>query len=271
MSIQVAELHFSTPPKFEFGAVKDRAAAILGEGLDTLSSEDSQRSYLIGHPQHAVTYTEGTVPAQTAILVADQPIELERYADKIQQSWGWPDCESALAKSRHTLSVCEMMAGQLPPADRVRLFHGVLQALVEQTRPDAIVFHHTQQVIHPEAYLGSVESPPILRPGSLNVRFFNVADSEDDMLMDVRGLDELGLHDVQCHFRGLDPDDVARLLFNTAVYVFENGPVIESGNTIAGVGQDAKWQCQFEPSLLEPDRELLDLNPGPPHAAGNRH
>jgi len=91
------------------------------------------------------------------------------------------------------------------------------------------------------------------------------------MLMDTRGLQELGLHDLQCHFRGLDPNAVASVLFNTAVYIFENGPVIASGNTIAGIEPESKWRCHFENALVKPARELLDLNPGPPFAAGKRH
>jgi hypothetical protein len=89
------------------------------------------------------------------------------------------------------------------------------------------------------------------------------------LLMDTRGLNEIGLHDLQCHFHDCDPNDVSNLLFNTAVYIFENG-CIESGNTVAGIKPDSKWACQFEDSLLEPKRELLDLNPGFPSTSGNR-
>jgi hypothetical protein len=88
--------------------------------------------------------------------------------------------------------------------------------------------------------------------------------------MDTRGLTEIGLHDLQCHYRDLDPTQVARVLFNTALYIFEKGPVIESGQTIAGIDPNSKWRCQFESSLLEPKREVLDINPGAPYAAGKR-
>jgi hypothetical protein len=39
---------------------------------------------------------------------------------------------------------------------------------------------------------------------------------------------------------------------------------------VAGIQPGSKWRCQFENSLLEPKRELLDLNPGEPYAAGKR-
>jgi hypothetical protein len=63
---------------------------------------------------------------------------------------------------------------------------------------------------------------------------------------------------------------VSRVLYNLAFYLFEKGPVVESGHTVAGIGPDAKWHCQFENSLLEPKRQILDLNPGEPYAAGRR-
>jgi hypothetical protein len=124
--------------------------------------------------------------------------------------------------------------------------------------------------VAPADYLAACSEDPIVRPGSINVRFFNISNSDGDMLMDTRGLTEIGLHDLQCHFRDLEPDDVSRVLYNTALYIFEKGPVIESGQTVAGSEPGSKWRCQFENSLLEPKRDVLDLNPGKPYAAGNR-
>jgi hypothetical protein len=142
--------------------------------------------------------------------------------------------------------------------------------MIEITAPDALVFKHSQQVIAPADYLSACSEDPIFRPGSLNVRFFNLSNSDGDMIMDTRGLQEIGLHDLQCHFRQLDPKEVARVLLNTGLYIFEKGAVIESGHTVAGVEPESKWRCQFEKSLLEPKREVLDLNPGKPYAAGKR-
>jgi Domain of unknown function (DUF4261) len=270
MKMQLVELHFSERPNCDDSAIKPRVEAILGENIDSSDSQNANEFFLFFHTQHSIQYDEGHVPAQTAIVARHETIDLNRYSHEIQQSWGFRNCESILGKSRHTLLVTELMARLLPTTERVRLFHGVLQAVIEITKPEALVFKHSQQVVHPDAYLTRTADVPILRPGSLNVRFFNISNSEGDMLMDTRGLTEIGLHDLQCHFRGLDPDDVSRLLYNTAVYIFENGAVIESGNTVAGIDPGSKWVCQFETALVEPTRELLDLNPGAPHAAGER-
>ena len=87
------------------------------------------------------------------------------------------------------------------------------------------------------------------------------------MVMDSVGNAPFGLPDVQCHFKSLEPNMVAEVLFNAASYIFEHGDVINDRETF-GMTEDQKWICQHELSLLEPKREVLDLNPGPPYAAG---
>jgi Domain of unknown function (DUF4261) len=155
----------------------------------------------------------------------------------------------------------EMMADGLEPLVRLSLFHAMLQATIEVAHPHVILFRHSEQAIDPTNYLACCNLEPILRPGALNVRFFNIANTEGEMLMDTRGMEEIGLHDLQCHFRRLDPKNVTGVLANTAIYIAQNGAVIESGHTIAGIEPGSKWSCQFERSLIEPQRVLLDLNP----------
>ena len=147
MELQLVELHFPRPPHCDFGAIMRRAETILGEPLDSPAATGEQNAFLLFHKQHPVTYQDGEVPAQTALLKADVPIEISLYADDIQQSWSFRDCEAVLAESRHTLLVTELMARLLEPDVRVRLFHGVLQAAIELTNPTALVFRHTQQVV----------------------------------------------------------------------------------------------------------------------------
>jgi hypothetical protein len=268
--MQITELHFRRKPNCDYAAVKARAQKILESDIDSSDPQEADNAFLIFHKGHPVKYTEGQVPAQTAILAADRPPQLEAYRQDLQQSWRCGRAEELLRGCKVTYMVTEMMARLLPPQDRVSLFHGVLRAMIEVTTPNALVFKHSQQVIEPADYLAACGEDPIFRPGSLNVRFFNISNSDGDKLMDTRGLAEVGLHDLQCHFRGLDPKSVAGVLFNTGVYVFEKGAVIASGQTVAGIEPNSKWRCQFENSLLEPTREVLDLNPGKPYAAGNR-
>ena len=103
----------------------------------------------------------------------------------------------------------------------------------------------------------------------LNVRFFTVGDDET-RLMDTLGLDLFELPDVQCHYRDFDPAAVATMLFNTAVYLFAQGDVIDDGHTISGPRGDEHFVCRHEAALLGPPRTVLDVDLGDPYAAGVR-
>jgi hypothetical protein len=268
--MQITELQFQRTPTCDYAAVRARAAEILESDLDSTDPQEVDQAFRIFHKVHMVQYSDRQAPAQSAILASSQPVRLEAYRKEIQQSWRCPREEELLRACNESRLVTELFSQLLPARDRITLFHGALQAMIEVTNRDALVFKHSQQVIEPSEYLAACGQQPILRPGSLNVRFFKISDSAGELLMDTRGMAEIGLHDLQCHFRQLDPTEVARVLFNTAVYVFENGPVIESGQTVEGVEPGSKWRCQFEDSLLEPQREVLDLNPGKPYAPGKR-
>ena len=271
MSMQMAELHYTTQPSYDPAAIAARAEQLLESGIESLTPEEGSGTFLLIHKNHSVQLEEGNVAPQTAILSTDKETDPAEYTATVAQSWACNDAAARIESSKCALMITEMLASGLQPAERIRLFHGVLQAFVEITQPNAIVFKHSQQIAYPLAYLESCEKDPIDRLGSLNVRFFSISNSQTkNMLMDTRGLDEIGLHDLQVHFRELDPNDVSKLLFSTAKYIFENGPVNDSGQTIAGTVPDSEWGCQFEESLVEPKRELLDLNPGPPYAAGKR-
>ena len=81
--------------------------------------------------------------------------------------------------------------------------------------------------------------------------------------MDTLGLHVFGLPDLQCHFRGREPGEIAGLLYATATYVFDEGDVIADGNTISGLDPNERYVCRREPSLLEPSRPVIDVDLGP--------
>jgi hypothetical protein len=110
--------------------------------------------------------------------------------------------------------------------------------------------------------------------GAVNTRFFRVGDTED-MVVDTLGLYVFGIPDVQFHFHGLDPNHVVRLATDIGMYQLNNGIPIKDGETVDSLDaegnyrQDIQWKCQYEMSLIEPKREVLDINTGE-FAAGNR-
>lgn len=269
MALQAVELLYGTAPSLDIPAIGRRVEQLRGAEVDTHVVKPGANG-LIFHKDQIVQYDDGAAPAQTALFVASEASDPAAYEEEVQQSWACERAAELMQNIGHTCLVAEMMAQALAPARRLEVFHAVLQAAVEVTRPTALAFKQSQQILDPAQYLAAATEPPIRRPGSLNVRFYNISNSPGDMIMDTRGLEEIGLHDLQCHFRELEPNEVSRVLYNTAFYVFEKGPVIESGHTIAGIEPESHWRCQFEEALLPPGREVLDLDPGPPYAAGTR-
>ncbi len=270
MSSQMVQIGYPSPPNFDAKAIAARAQELIGSDVELA---DVAEPLMFFHMGHLVSYSDReNVPGQTVLLPGSaDPADDGTFDEQLQQSWACDDAADRIARCADFPMLTEMLTRALEPADRLKLFHGVLQAVLEHSEPVALIYRHSQQVIAPEDYLRSCSESPQLRAGTINVRLFNISNSDaDDKLMDTRGLEEAGLHDLQCHYRGIEPSSVASILFNTGCYIVEHGTVIESGNTVDGHQPDCPWTCQFEDSLVAPERVVLDMNPGAPFSAGIR-
>ncbi len=109
----------------------------------------------------------------------------------------------------------------------------------------------------------------------VNARFFRITGTENDMVVDTIGFYTFMAADVQMHFHGLTPDHVVNYVYNIADYQFENEFPIKSGDTVDSLDENGKmnwepqWKAQYENSLIDPQRTVLDVNCGQ-YAAGNR-
>lgn len=250
------------------GAIQQHLPA--AEPLDR-SGEGTVLAFV--HPNHMVRLKDGAIPAQTCIFPTDKPFQLtESLEEDLRQSWSFPEAQEIVGRCRHTILVTDLMSSSLDYKERLGLFQGALAGVLEVVPALAVHWRPTGQFIDPGRYLRAYRESGASRyfAGSLNVRFYNISNSPGDMMMDTLGLAALGLPDLQCHFRGLEPGQVAAMLANTGHYVFEQGDVIEDGHTVEGLEPGSRWRCQHEDSLLPPARVVLDLDPGPPHAAGGR-
>lgn len=62
--------------------------------------------------------------------------------------------------------------------------------------------------------------------------------------------------------------------YNVASYIFDNDNPIEDGETIDGIqggrmSRKIQWKCRYEDALIQPPREVLDINMGK-FASGTR-
>ena len=82
------------------------------------------------------------------------------------------------------------------------------------------------------------------------------------------------LPDVQYHFHGMNPDEIVNHAYRVLYYIFEYDNLIDDGQTIAGLengdmNPDIKWKVQYEDSLIQPVRTVIDINMGE-YASGTR-
>lgn len=110
---------------------------------------------------------------------------------------------------------------------------------------------------------------------AVNARFFTVQGTEDDAIVDTIGFYMFGEPDVQLHFRGINPNFAVNYVYNLASYQFDNGFPIKNGETVDSIDENGnmqwepQWRTQYEESLVQPVRVVLDVNCGE-YAAGTR-
>lgn len=188
----------------------------------------------------------------------------------LAQSWLWDDAPARAHAAPHRLLLEDRQFLTLDYRRRLAAFRGVLAAVLEATPCEAVVWLPSQQVIDPADLVAAHQADPEAPlPGGLNVRFYRVdprdtASGDEEHVMDTLGLGALGLVDLQCHFRGLDPEEVGQVLLRTGCYLYEHGLVVHRGDSVQGPGPQDRWIARQSVALSPPEREVLELDPGFP-------
>lgn len=266
--------HVSVNPAHLLASLQRRC----GDSVE-LVGDGTSRELIFAHTDHITEYAEGSIPAQTVVWQSENPqsLPMTQWEEDLMQTYDWDRKVAQREAERHTdiLLVTDLMASGLPPLERIRLFHSALLAVLDVVGENALVIRwlRAQRLINPAAYQSmNLDQPTDLMGFATNIRMFRVEGrAPGETVMDTMGMSAFGLPDLQCHFTGLHPADVAPLLYNIAFYLFENGDIIEDGNTIPGIGDpNAQWVCQHEMALIGPKRPVLDIYPSVPYAAGER-
>jgi hypothetical protein len=203
-------------------------------------------------------------PLLTVIMAGSRLGENGKTLPDISQTWDWKDAEAAVAKCRCSLLLTEMFGEGRTPQKRWSAMSSVVAETARLTHPMVISWPQSQRVGDPKLFTADDLD------GLINVRYFSISNDPGAMVMDSLGLHVFGLPDVQCHFRDRDAGEIATMLFATAAYLFRAGDVIADGNTISGANGDERLKCFHEPALLEPSRQVIDVDLGDPYAAGQR-
>lgn len=196
---------------------------------------------------------------------------------KSSQFWDVPNAMELLKSCTHNILMFDMMSISLEYPKRIDLAVRSVEAALRIYEDCVGVYvEATGKFLTREQILDNVDKNIIFRFLSMyvNVRFFNIQDSEDQII-DSLGLYALGLADVQMHFHGLDPNAVVNHVYNIASYQLEHDVPIKNNETVDGFDENGRidrkiqWTCRYESSLIQPIREVLDIEAGS-YAAGTR-
>lgn len=271
------ELLYKARPGLRTSRVVDCLKARCPE-VTPLEADAGSGTLVFAHTDHLSHYGAGAVPAECIVTLPAEAIDSEALSEAIQQTWRWLRGRKVAGRCRTSVGVSDYNAAALAWGERLELFQRCLAAVVEAIPCVAIHWRPTQQVVDPAEFTAAMveQGYRSLAPGALNVRTFRVragsgeAGGAEEMLLDTLGLAALGLPDLQCHFRGLGRDEVAQVLRKVAGYIFKQGPVVGTGDTVPGARPGEAWACRLEQAVVPPNRPVIDLRPGEPYAAGDR-
>ncbi len=225
--------------------------------------------------KYVAEFKEGKMPIQVLSTGCAEIKESKIDQMARTQMWNCPQSDDIIEKCKYQVIATDMMARVLPYKDRAQLAMDYMEALVElYPLCKAVFFQNSGKMYTREEIINhNIPKKDRFIHFAVNVRFFNIEGTEE-MLVDTLGMDTLFLPDLQYHFKEMDPNWVVNHAYNVLSYIYDNDCTFKSGDTVDGVvdgkmSMDVQWKCQFEDSLIQPKRPLLDIEMGE-FAGGNR-
>jgi len=260
-----------TPEMPASDAVREALLKRFPDGVEKAADAEGFSVYTV---TNLITeYEDGSkVPAQ--LLLGGPMLFDSSEVDALSrtQQWDCPDSEKLLGKAKYKLLFLDAMASDLPYIQRCEMLTLWSETMVELfPQCIGVWFPASGKLLTPEQIKDNpYEGAERFLHGGLNIRYFAIQGSRY-YLVDTVGLYAIGLPDVQYHFNTLDPEDVVNHAFSVASYQFSEDAPIESGETVDGFSAknpekgnnpEIQWPCQHQESLLQPKREVLDVQPG---------
>lgn len=272
----VCPIHFlfrekvAMPPKEDMLTVMRKH---LGE-VECFSYDEKMAGF--NPMKYKVKFEQGEMPAQ---LMITEGVETKNYhMDEVMRSqmWDCPESEEILARCKYHMIAVNMLGNLIPDyRDRADMLMDFMEALVEMfPECEAVLFQNSGKMFTRERIVNhKIPREDRFVYFAVNVRFFNIQGTEDS-IVDSLGMGTLYLPDVQYHFHGMDPNWVVNHAYNVLTYMYANNAPIASGETIDGIAdghmeRSIQWRCQYEEALIQPVREVMDINMNE-YAAGRR-
>lgn len=257
---------------------RDTMVEVLTKHLGPVDCFDHRRDSAGFAPQnYKVHYEDNDADIPPTLMVTncekiDKPV-LDDF-DR-SQVWDCPNVDELLAECQYRVFATDILAAGLAAKERADMLVKYVDALLElYPSCKAVVFGPSRKFLSRETIENHPDKEAIrFIYYAVNVRYFSIQGT-NDMMVDSVGMSTLFLPDLQYHFHGVDPNHVVFHAYNVLNYIFEHDNPIGDGETIAGLqngemNQDIQWKVQYEDSLIQPVREVLDINMGE-YASGTR-
>jgi hypothetical protein len=268
--IYAVELFYQGEPDFNLSDLSNELGK-AGLNVSAVSSKD-QEMFAFVLDDLSLEIEGKSLHPQIAVGKYEPKTRISDYQSAFDQSRRMPTAEEIVENCDHVVLISDMFAHALPYLERLDILRKSISAVLNLTECKAIHWTHTQQFTSPTDFLDAQEKKGLdwAYTGFINFRAYNIGNKTGEMIVDTVGLSAIGLTDLQCHFHKIDPNQIFSLFLNLSYYLLENGNVIKDGHTVPGLSEEDKWKCRLEKSLVEPDRAVLDINPGPQFSAGKR-
>ncbi len=234
----------------------------LGE-VDNFSYDEKMAGFAA--KKYLAEFKDGKVPPQLMVTGCNEFDASKIGVMERSQMWDCKDSEQILDSCKYQVFATDMMAAALHYKDRAELDMDFLESLIElYPKCKAVYFNNSGKLFTAEA----IREHKMPRESrfiyfAVNVRFFNIQGT-NDMMVDSLGMNTLFLPDLQYHFHDMDPNWVVNHAYNVLSYIFDNENPIKSGDPIDGIvdgrmSREVMWRCQYEESLIQPVREVIDI------------
>lgn len=258
------KLFFENVPEFNDEKIEQELSKRFKQIEFDKSIDEPNNSRHYFFKDYEVKFAEGSIPAQATIFVPDENnIDFSELHNSFGQSWNWIEAEETVRKCSYEILLTDVMSRNMDYKERIEYFQKFVASIVSAMNPSAVWVRNSEMILEPTDYLEKISQNNYQNINAfMNVRLFNIREREGEMIMDTLGLNSLGLPDFEFRFANYNEQQIAGLLFNYGHYIFENGVVIEHGNTIEGIEENSKWKCYFNHSQLEPKRIVIEINNG---------
>lgn len=277
--MMIAQLLFrEKPAEVDRKKLEETLGKLIGE-VEDVSQEKEPVNLMFSCKEHIGHFAnDENVPVLASYLVhefgTDNIDEVKR-----SQFWDYPNGAEKIDEFKWCVSTFTMLQGGLHYKEQAELLLAQIDAALQcWPECEAIYVCHSGKLTTPKDFEECKQydlAGRFIRL-AVNARFFRINGTEGDMVVDTVGFYAFCAADVQVHFHGMDPNHVVRYVYNLASYQFNSEFPIKSGDTVDSLDNNGnmqwepQWKTQYEDSLIQPVRLVLDVNCGE-FAAGTRN